>query len=98
MLLEPFDTFQPIEDNMQLASQKRISDWNKAAFAVALLLPSTAFAQQQQSPSEIALQMNGVIAIWAQTLTQQIKQIEQLQKENADLKKQIDEHKKDNKQ
>jgi hypothetical protein len=48
------------------------------------LLASPALAQQQQpSPPEVALQINGVVGTWAQTLVQQGKVIEDLQKQNA---------------
>jgi hypothetical protein len=41
---------------MLVASHGRISFWSRAAFSVALLLPSSALAQQQQaSPAEQAL-------------------------------------------
>lgn len=61
-------------------------------YAIALLVvASPAFAQQQQStPPEIALQMNSVVGQWAQTLVQQGKVIDDLQKQltaaNAKLK------------
>lgn len=48
-----------------------------------LLAASPALAQQQLSPPETALQINGVIGQWAQTLVQQGKAIEELQKQNA---------------
>lgn len=51
------------------------------------LLATPAFAQQQQpSPPETALQINGVIGQWAQLLVQQAKLIEQLQAELAQAK------------
>ena len=44
----------------------------KRLLIVALLSSVTpAFAQQQPSPPETALQINGVIGQWAQTLVQQ---------------------------
>ena len=46
------------------------------------LFATPCFAQQQQtSPSETALQINSVIGTWAQTLTQQGKLIDDLQKQ-----------------
>lgn len=51
--------------------------------ALCLFAATPAFAQQQQtSPTETALQINGVIGQWAQALVQQSKAIEQMQ---ADL-------------
>jgi uncharacterized coiled-coil protein SlyX len=52
--------------------------------AALLFAASPALAQQQQlSPPETALQINGVVGQWAQTLVQQGKVIEQLQAELA---------------
>lgn len=45
-----------------------------------------AYAQQQPTPSQTAIQIDNVINQWAQT-------IEALQRENADLKKQIEDAK-----
>lgn len=57
-----------------------------------LLLPLPALAQQgQPSPPETALQINGVIGTWAQTLVQQGRVIESLQKQLADAQKKISE-------
>lgn len=53
----------------------------KYLLALCLILISPAFAQQQQAtPAETALQINAVVGAWAQTLTQQGKVIEDLQK------------------
>ena len=56
--------------------------------AILLLFLSVggALAQQTPTPSQTALQIDNVINQWAQTLEAQQKQIEALQKENADLK------------
>lgn len=67
---------------------------------IALFIITPAYAQQQQSiptVAETALQINNVIGEWAQRLAQQGKLIEQLKKENDELKKQVEEHKKDSK-
>lgn len=50
-----------------------------------ILLSTPVFAQQQQqlSPAETALQINNIVATWAQTLTQQGKAIADLQAELA---------------
>jgi cell division protein FtsB len=45
-----------------------------------------AWAQQSQTPSQTAIQIDNVINQWAQ-------QLEALQRENADLKKQIEDAK-----
>lgn len=46
-----------------------------------VLLVAPASAQQQpQTPPEIALQMNGIIGTWAQTLVQQASMIADLQR------------------
>lgn len=48
------------------------------------LLATSALAQQQAvPPPETALQINGVIGQWAQTLVQQARVIEDLQKQLA---------------
>lgn len=63
---------------------------------IALFAITPAYAQQQQSiptVAETAIQINGIIGTWAQTLMQQAKQIEQLQKENSELKKQVEDRK-----
>jgi hypothetical protein len=43
----------------------------KRIFLVLIMLSSPVFAQQQQTPPEVALQINGVIGQWAQTIVQQ---------------------------
>lgn len=49
-----------------------------------ILLSTSALAQQQAlSPAETALQINNIVATWAQTLTQQGKAIADLQAELA---------------
>jgi hypothetical protein len=50
--------------------------------AVALASPALA-QQQQQTPPELALQINGVIGTWAQTIVQQGNMIADLQKQLA---------------
>jgi hypothetical protein len=50
------------------------------------LLSSAALAQEQRTPSQTALAINGVIAQWALTVETQAKQI-------ADLQKQLEEAK-----
>lgn len=53
---------------------------------IPLALATPAFAQQQQqqmSPPEAALQINGIIGTWAQTIVQQGKMIEDLRKQIA---------------
>jgi hypothetical protein len=51
---------------------------------VFLLWMTSAMAQQQQlTPPETALQINGVVGAWAQTLVQQGKLIDDLQKQLA---------------
>lgn len=57
----------------------------KIVLVTFLLIATPAFAQQP-SPPETALQINGVIGQWAQTLVQQAKLIEQLQAELAQAK------------
>lgn len=49
---------------------------------VLCLMPVCANAQQQASPSQTAIQIDNVINQWAQTL-------EALQKQNADLQKEV---------
>lgn len=51
---------------------------------VFLLLPTAAFAQQQQTPSQVALQINNIVGQWAQT-------IEALQQQNAQLQARVKE-------
>lgn len=55
----------------------------KYLIVLPLLLITPAFAQQQPSVPETALQINGIIGTWAQTLGQQAKQIDDLQKQLA---------------
>lgn len=51
---------------------------------LSLFLATPAAAQQQQlSPPETALQINGILGTWAQTLVQQGRVIEELQKQLA---------------
>ncbi len=57
---------------------------------VALCFTTPALAQQQATPAEVALQINSVVSQWATTLTQQGRIIDDLQKQNADLKKQLE--------
>lgn len=58
-----------------------------------LLTPAMAQPQQQdqQTPPEVALQMNSIIGTWAQTLMQQAKVIDELQKQNTSMKNKIKE-------
>jgi hypothetical protein len=49
---------------------------------LALATPAFSQPQPQQTPSQVALQLNNVIASWAQAL-------EALQKENAELQQQL---------
>lgn len=49
-----------------------------------VLLSSSAFAQQQVTPPEAALQINRVVGEWAQTIVQQGKAIDELQKQLKD--------------
>jgi hypothetical protein len=58
----------------------------KFLIGVALLFSSPALAQEQRTPSQTALAINGVIAQWALTVEAQAKQI-------VDLQKQLDEAK-----
>jgi len=51
-----------------------------------LIFPAVA----QQLPSQVAIQMDTVINQWAQTIEIQQKQIEDLKKENAELKSQCE--------
>lgn len=54
----------------------------KTIFIIGLLIATPAIAQQQQqSPSEVALQINTIIGQWAQALIQQAKTIDELQKQ-----------------
>lgn len=55
----------------------------RLAILLILLAGATAALAQQPSPPETALQINGVIGQWAQTLGQQARLIEQLQAELA---------------
>jgi hypothetical protein len=55
-------------------------------FAVVLCLMAVPAFAQQPTPSQTAIQIDNVINQWAQT-------IEALQRENADLKKQIEDTK-----
>ena len=56
----------------------------KRIILAAILFATPALAQQQQvSPPEAALQINGIIGTWAQTLVQQGKMIEDLQRQLA---------------
>lgn len=50
------------------------------------VLLGPASAQGIQSPSQVAIQIDNIINQWAQVLEVQQKQIEDLKKENADLK------------
>ena len=58
-----------------------------------ILVVSVAFAQQpqQQSPSQLALQITGVIGQWAQMLEVQQRQIAELQGQLAAVTKERDE-------
>lgn len=58
----------------------------KKILVLGLLISVPAWAQQpvQQTPSQVALQITGILGQWAQAL-------EALQKENADLRKERDE-------
>jgi len=56
------------------------------SIALAFALVAPARAQAQQTPSQIAIQLDGVINSWAQTIESQNKVIADLQKEVADLK------------
>lgn len=49
--------------------------------AICLCATPCAAQQQQLSPPETALQINGVIGAWAQTMVNQGKMIEELQKQ-----------------
>lgn len=51
----------------------------KRVLITVLLLTSPAFAQQ--TPPEVALQVNSIVGTWAQALVQQSKTIEDLQKQ-----------------
>lgn len=55
-----------------------------------LAFMSSARAQESTSPAETALQIDGVINSWAQTITQQLKTIKALETKNAELQKQLD--------
>lgn len=63
---------------------------------IGFLFSVPAFAQQQPVPTvaETAIQITNIIGQWSQTLVQQAKLIEQLQKENEALKKQTEEKEK----
>jgi hypothetical protein len=54
-----------------------------------LAFTAVAFAQQP-TPSQVALQIDGIVNSWAQTIEAQQKQIADLQKENADLKAKLE--------
>ena len=56
------------------------------AIAILLLLPASVSAQQQATPSQVAIQIDNVINQWAQTIEAQQKLIADLQKQNAELK------------
>lgn len=58
----------------------------KYLIGLAVILSSPALAQEQRTPAQTALAINGVIAQWALTVENQAKQI-------ADLQKQLDEAK-----
>lgn len=58
-------------------------------FAIAFCLvisPCAAQQQQMVPPPEVALQINGIVGTWAQTLVQQGRTIEDLQKQLAQSK------------
>lgn len=52
-------------------------------YLIPLCLLATPCFAQQQTPSDVALQINGVIGTWAQMIVQQGKMIEDLQKKLA---------------
>lgn len=60
-------------------------------FLVVALLFVAGPAFAQQSPASVALQINGVIGTWAQTLEQQGKTIEGLQRQSAEDQKRLSE-------
>jgi cell division protein FtsB len=62
--------------------------------ALAILLALTVAVTAQQLPSQVAIQIDSVINQWAQALEAQQKQIEELKKENADLKAKLEAEKK----
>ncbi len=62
--------------------------------AITLLATTPAFAQQQQSPSEFALQASTMVAQLGQLAEQQKKQIEVMQIQINKLQNQLDEAKK----
>ena len=66
----------------------------KITIIVTCVLLATPSLAQQQTPSQMALQLNGVISNWALTLESQSKQIETLTKETADLKARLAEKEK----
>lgn len=53
------------------------------SIAVVCMSATACLAQQQTTPAETALQINTVIGQWAQTLTQQGRAIDDLQKQIA---------------
>ena len=55
-------------------------------FVISMLLPSVAFAQQQPSPSQTAIQIDNVVNQWAQQLDNDQRAIAALQKQIDDLK------------
>lgn len=55
----------------------------KYLFALCLLASPCLAQQQQLSPPEAALQINGIIGTWAQSLVQQARMIDDLQKQLA---------------
>ena len=60
------------------------------AFFLLLAVP----AQAQQLPSQVAIQIDNIINQWAQVIEAQQKQIEELKKENTDLKSKLETEKK----
>jgi septal ring factor EnvC (AmiA/AmiB activator) len=62
----------------------------KKCLILAALLFSTATLAQQPSPSQVALQITGILGQWAQMIEAQQAQIETLNKKSAELQAKLD--------
>lgn len=60
-------------------------------FFLALSLTTPAFAQQQTTPSEVAIQINNAVSSLALALENANRQLKDLTDKNAALQKQLDE-------
>ena len=66
------------------------------SLVILLLLTTVAFAQQPQSPSQVARQVVNVINAWADALEQMQQQIAVLTKERDELKAKLEAKEKEN--